>query len=123
MLVGETRGRPRPDLASPDPRRAAARHFATVALITVLGLALCGALVVPAVRMVANSVGIDDTLGSLRGLSQRSTIVARDGTTRLGVVGKQDRQDVTLDAVPRVVIDAVVDTEDATFWTNPGVDV
>src|SRR5215213_6565001 len=105
MLVGESRGRSRPDRGSPGPRRVAARHFATVAIVTVLGLALCGAVLVPTVRMVANSVGIDDTLGSLRALSQRSTIVARDGTTPLGVLGKEDRQDVALDEVPPVGID------------------
>jgi penicillin-binding protein 1A len=93
-----------------------------VAVVTVVGLALCTAVLVPAARLVAGAVGLDDTLGPLRALSQRSTIVARDGTP-LGVLGTQDRQDVRLAQVPRVAIDAVVDTEDATFWTNPGVDL
>src|SRR4051795_8497075 len=83
-------------------RRRAARHAVLVAIATVVGFALCGALLVPVTRLIAGSVGIDDTLGSLRSLSQRSTIVARDGTTSLGVLGKQDRQDVTLREVPQV---------------------
>src|SRR4051812_27203114 len=104
-------------------RRRAARHAVLVAIAADVGVALCGALLVPVTRLTAGSVGIDDTLGSLRSLSQRSTIVARDGTTSLGVLGKQDRQDVTLREVPQVAREAVIDTEDATFWTNPGVDV
>src|SRR3954447_13462561 len=127
MLIGESSNRRGQggsrSSADRHVRRRAARHAVLVAIATAVGLALCGALLVPATRLIAGSVGIDDTLGSLRALSQRSTIVARDGTTPLGVLGKQDRQDVTLDEVPKVVIDAVVDTEDATFWTNPGVDV
>jgi penicillin-binding protein 1A len=123
VLVGERPGGSFASRSSGDARREAARHAVTVAIVTVVGLALCGAMLVPVSRMLADSVGVDDTLGPLRALRQRSTIVARDGTTPVGVLGTQDRQDVSLDQVPRVVIDAVVDTEDATFWTNPGVDL
>src|SRR5205823_4490710 len=34
-----------------------------------------------------------------------------------------DRQAVALRDVPQVMVDAVIDTEDATFWSNPGIDV
>src|SRR3954468_2370074 len=107
-----------------DPTGAhAGRQFALVAVAAVVGFALCFAALVPVVGMLGGSVHIATTLGPLRSLSQRSTIYAADGQTALGALGTKDRQAVPLRDVPQILIDAVVDTEDATFWTNPGVDV
>src|SRR5262245_57492048 len=73
--------------------------------------------------MVGDSVHLRDTLGPLRALSQRTTVYAADGTTQIGLLGLQYREDVPLAQVPKLLVDAVVDTEDATFFTNPGIDV
>lgn len=81
------------------------------------------ALLVPVATSIGASVSIDNTLRRLPPLEQRSTIYAADGTTVLGLLGSEDRVDVPLSQVPKVLVDAVVDTEDATFWHNPGVDV
>src|SRR3954468_15954726 len=110
--------------ASPQSRSTvrARRQFGLVVVGAVAALSLCFAALVPVASMVGGAVHLADTLGPLRSLSQRSTVYANDGVTALGVLGTQDRQAVELADVPRVVIDAVVDTEDATFWTNPGVD-
>jgi membrane peptidoglycan carboxypeptidase len=59
---------------------------------------------------------------NLRGLAERSTIYDAAGN-QLGVLGLQNRENVTFDQVPRVIVDAVVATEDKTFWTNEGVDI
>jgi penicillin-binding protein 1A len=92
-----------------------------VASITILSL--CTAAVVAAATMVGDSVHLGNTLGPLRALSQRTTVYAADGTTQIGLLGLEDRQDVPLSQVPKLLVDAVVDTEDATFFTNPGIDV
>jgi membrane peptidoglycan carboxypeptidase len=94
-----------------------------VAIGAVVGLSLCFAALVPVANMLGDSVHLDTTLGALRSLSQRSTIYAGDGVSTLGVLGTQDRQAVPFRDVPQLLVDAVVDTEDATFWTNPGVDL
>jgi membrane peptidoglycan carboxypeptidase len=52
---------------------------------------------------------------------QRSVILARDGT-RLAVLRDENREIVALEDVPAHVVDAVVATEDAQFWSHEGVD-
>jgi len=94
-----------------------------VVIASVTILSLCTAAVVTAATMVGDSVHLSDTLGPLRALSQRTTVYAADGTSQIGLLGLQDRQDVPLSQVPKLLVDAVVDTEDATFFTNPGIDV
>jgi penicillin-binding protein 1A len=42
---------------------------------------------------------------------------------RIGKIGLQDREPAELDEVPQILIDAVITTEDKTFWDNPGVDI
>jgi len=97
--------------------------FVAVVIASITILSLCTAAVVAAATMVGDSVHLRNTLGPLRALSQRTTVYAADGTTQIGLLGVQDRQDVALDQVPKQLVDAVVDTEDATFFTNPGIDV
>ncbi len=73
----------------------------------------CLLAVIPAVGTVA---------GAYHDLAQRSTVVDASGNV-LGQLGELDRQDVTLDQVPKILQDAVIAVEDKTFWTNQGVDV
>lgn len=97
-----------------------------VVAVVVGGLVIgaCIAALIPGTRDLA---GANDTAGSVTDamspLSQRTTVYANDGVTEIGVLGLEDRQHASLDEVPQVVIDAVVATEDRTFWTNPGFDL
>jgi penicillin-binding protein 1A len=55
-------------------------------------------------------------------LQERSTVYAANGSP-LGTLGLEDRELVSYHEIPKVLIDAVVATEDRTFWDNPGIDV
>jgi penicillin-binding protein 1A len=84
---------------------------------------VCLAALVPGLVTLAGSNDFNrDKLANLRGLAQRSTIFDAAGNV-MGVLGTQDREDVTLDQVPTIVQDAVISVEDRTFWDNDGVDL
>ena len=55
-------------------------------------------------------------------LPEVSTVYASDGT-ELGKLGVEDREPVAYAQIPAVLVNAVVATEDHTFWDNPGIDV
>jgi penicillin-binding protein 1A len=128
---------------TPRARRAAARLSAPVvehvrrpfgarlargltAAVMVLGL--LAASVVVGVRTAINaltagvaSTGSDDV--ALPTLAERSALFAVDGAP-LGVVHADhgNRVSVQLDQVPKVLVDAVIATEDAHFWSHNGID-
>jgi penicillin-binding protein 1A len=52
-----------------------------------------------------------------------STVYAADGSVLAVLSAAINRTPVTLDQVPDVLIDAVVDTEDSRFYTHGGIDV
>ena len=54
-------------------------------------------------------------------LEVRSSVYAADGSV-LGALGLQDRELARFTDIPKIVVDAVVATEDRTFWENPGFD-
>ena len=56
-------------------------------------------------------------------LSERSTIYAADGSVLATLHATENRVPVTIDKVPAQVINAVLDTEDARFWSHGGVDL
>ncbi|MCL2594187.1 MAG: transglycosylase domain-containing protein, partial [Promicromonosporaceae bacterium] len=53
---------------------------------------------------------------------QITTIYFSDGVTPVATLFQERRVLVTLDELPAFVAGAVVTSEDASFWTNPGVD-
>jgi membrane peptidoglycan carboxypeptidase len=55
-------------------------------------------------------------------LPEASTVYASDGSV-LGTLGVEDRESVAYSQIPAVLVNAVVATEDHTFWDNPGIDV
>src|SRR5947209_5678814 len=65
----------------------------------------------------------DDLAKSLRLLSERSVVLARDGST-IGVLhAEENRVPVKLDDVPPGVAKAVVDIEDDRFYEHGGIDL
>ena len=84
---------------------------------TTLGLLL--ALFIPLVG--SRVASYQPSSSRLQPLSVRSTVYAANGTT-LANLGYEDREPISYQNLSPLVIDAVVATEDRTFWTNPGVD-
>ncbi|MDP9442299.1 MAG: PBP1A family penicillin-binding protein, partial [Actinomycetota bacterium] len=97
-------------------------------LAATLGGVVAGSVVVGgglAIDAATSAVAVsnpDDVV--LPVLSERSELFAADGSS-LGVVQADDgnRVSVPLDQVPKVVVDAVIATEDARFWVHDGVDL
>jgi penicillin-binding protein 1A len=56
-------------------------------------------------------------------LSERSTIYAADGSVLAVLHGTENRTPISIDQVPEDVINAVVDVEDARFFTHGAVDL
>ncbi len=112
-----------PAAARPSPGRLARTLFLTLA-VGAAGALLSAVLVVPATRAVltAGSSGGAAPL-VLAPLRQTSTVYAADGSLLATLHGTENRVPVTFAQVPPGVVAAVVDTEDAGFWHEDGVNV
>lgn len=88
-----------------------------------VAVGLFGALLVPAVGKTLGASEHRVDLATLRPLSEPSTLYANDGTTVIARLGVEDREPVVFGEIPPLVVDAVVASEDPTFWTNNGVDL
>ncbi len=110
-------------------------HRATVLLARLLGAAvLCGALVAAMLLPLVGGLGLAADQAASRFLDtscdlvitpaqQTSTVLASDGTTVLATLFAQNRQDVSLSQVPRLVQQALISTEDRRFYSHHGVDL
>jgi len=94
------------------------------ALILVAGVLLGVSLValVPGTRQIGRSVDYRETVAGLGQLSAPTTVYDSEGNV-IDKIGLQDREPAKLAEVPQSLIDAVVVTEDKSFWTNSGVEV
>lgn len=120
-----------PDLA-PDPVAArkhwflrltgAVRTFVVIVVVGGVSIGACLAAVIPGAQVLATGNSYTPTTYALTELSRRTTVYDVNGN-EIGVLALEDRQPVDLEEVPQIVIDAVVATEDQTFWENPGIDV
>ena len=101
--------------------RSAATAVAIVALL-VATLAVGGRKAAEAVT--AGVASADPSAVALPPLAERSELFAADGSS-LGVVQADhgNRVVVPLDAVPEVLVDAVLATEDADYWRHGGIDM
>src|SRR5262245_13366816 len=104
---------------------AATRLPRFLIIIAVGGVALgaCLAALIPGIRTIATAHSYtSDVDTSLDQLSEPSYIYRSDGQ-QLAVIGLQDRQPIaSLDEVPDNIVNAIIATEDQTFWENPGYD-
>jgi membrane peptidoglycan carboxypeptidase len=97
--------------------------FVVTVVIGGILIGICVAALVPGLGIVTSATDYtNDLVTDLRDLSQRSTVYDAAGN-EIGVLGLENRESVSLDEVPQFVIDAVVATEDKTFWENEGVDL
>ncbi len=102
---------------------SAARYVTLVVLAGVL-LAASMALMATAARAVANApvTGDADDL-DLEPLSQRSVMLAADGS-RLAVLHREEnRKSVPLAEVPQVMLDTMLAVEDRAFYDHGGMNV
>jgi membrane peptidoglycan carboxypeptidase len=99
------------------------RQVVALALAAAVGVASAVVLVVPGALVVAGAGEYrDDTWTRLEPMSERSVIYDDTGGV-MATLGKQDRQFVPLRQVPKLLQDAVIAVEDASFWNNAGIDV
>src|SRR4249919_3305469 len=97
-------------------------RLAAIVVVSGLTLGVCLAALVPGARQVALAHHYTSTVKSLGELSEPTIVLDANGT-QIGKLGAQDREPVELAEVPQILINAVIDTEDKTFWKNPGIDV
>src|SRR6266498_5606715 len=105
----------------PKPARVLGR-FAAIVLVGGLTLGICLAALIPGARQIAQANHYTPTIGRLGELSQPTTVYAATGAP-IGKLGVQDREPAELDEVPQSLINAVIATEDKTFWKNSGIDI
>jgi penicillin-binding protein 1A len=105
----------------PDSARVLTR-LAAIVLVGGLTLGICFAALVPGARQIASAHHYTGSVKSLGELSEPTTVLDANGAV-IGKLGVQDREPVELAEVPQILINAVIDTEDKTFWKNPGIDV
>src|SRR5207248_4164545 len=104
-----------------EPVRVLAR-FSAIVLAGGLLLGVCFAALIPGARQIALANHYSATVRSLGELSQPTTVFDSMGAP-IGKLGIQDRDPAELAEVPQILINAVIATEDKTFWTNSGIDV
>jgi peptidoglycan glycosyltransferase len=109
----------------PADRRPPRSPAGSIALIVFATLAAIGALGAVAVvgGYIALSAGLKDPqeLENIRP-QEESIVYARDGETELARFGELQREIVSFDEIPPILIDATTAVEDKTFWTNSGFD-
>jgi penicillin-binding protein 1A len=106
------------------------RSFTTLVVgIVVGGIAVgaCVAAMIPGTVEIATAHHYTaKSVGSLRALSQPSTVYWSDGVTKMpcGTLGIEQRDPIqSVDEVPPRIVNAVIATEDRSFWTNDGIDL
>jgi len=103
------------------------RMLLTFLLTVIVGgvaVGACLAALVPGtVEVVTAHHYTTKAVADLSALAEPSTIYWNDGTEEMGTLGAQFRDPVHIDEVPPRVVNAVIATEDRTFWTNDGIDL
>src|SRR5262252_7104212 len=97
-------------------------RFSALILVAGVVLDLCFVALAPGTRQIGRSVHYRETLAGLGELSAPTTVYDSQGNV-IGKIGMEDREPAERPEVPQSLIDAVVVTEDKSFWTNSGVDV
>jgi penicillin-binding protein 1A len=87
--------------------------------------ATVAALAIPVEAIVTNgSTSVDNLIGDINApRSERTTVYAADGTILAILRANENRVPITINRVPSAVINAVLDVEDARFWTHGAVDL
>ena len=85
------------------------------------GLAVGGAVLASELRGLGRAVrGEAAEVGQLAEVSQNSSVFGRDGSLIAVLHAEENRSPVTLERVPKSVVDAILDMEDDHFWSHRG---
>jgi len=107
---------------SSTPGASLKRRLGFRLLLVFFGLFAAGVLVAGMTALV-----IAPTLPSVHNIMQKRLKAPLQVLTRHGQLiaefGNEERMPVTLDQVPKTLIDAVLSAEDRSFYTNPGIDL
>jgi penicillin-binding protein 1A len=100
-------------------------RFGVAVVLAGVGLALAAMLLLPEAQAIftAGTGGKADLTKSLRPLSERSVVYARDGSVLAVLHAEENRVEVKLSDVPPSVVKAVLDIEDDRFYQHGGVDL
>lgn len=99
------------------------RSFLLTVVVGGVAVGACLAALIPGTTAIAESHHFtSDKVADLSGLAQRSTIYDSANNV-IGVLGIENREDASLDEVPPLIQNAVIASEDKTFWTNDGFDL
>jgi penicillin-binding protein 1A len=105
------------------PTRHRLLRFGVIVAAGGIAIGLCAAALVPGFETIAAGSQYSGKVApQLQALVEPSTIYDTNGAY-FDTLGRIDRRPVTLSEVPQQLIDAVLATEDRTFYDNPGVDV
>ena len=98
-------------------------RLVTILVLGGLGLGVCFVALAPGVERIAASAQYSGKVGpQLRALEDPTTLYDMNGAA-YDRLGDLDRQPVALAAVPKMMRQAVISTEDRTFYSNDGIDV
>jgi penicillin-binding protein 1A len=108
--------------------RSLSRSLMTVLVAIVIGgvaVGACLAALIPGTVEVATGHHYTSPqVKELRALAEPSQIYWADGTPMGDAIGLQARQKIiSVDEVPKMVQNAIIATEDRSFWTNDGIDL
>jgi penicillin-binding protein 1A len=100
-------------------------RFVVAILAAGVGLALAAILLMPEAQafFTAGKGQKNDLAKSLRPLSERSVVLAKDGSVLADLHSEENRVPVKLSDVPPQVAKAVIDIEDDRFYEHGGVDL
>src|SRR5256714_3741868 len=97
-------------------------RLAAIVLVGGLTVGVAVAALVPGVRQIATANHYTASVKTLGDLSSPTTVFDANGG-HIGKLRLQDREPAELAEGPQILINAVIDTEDKTFWKNSGIDV
>ena len=99
------------------------RSFLLTVAIGGVAVGACLAALIPGATAITSANHFtSDKVADLSGLAQRSTIFDAAGGV-IGVLGLENREEVSLDTVPVLIQNAVIASEDKTYWSNDGIDL
>lgn len=103
----------------PKPRQ---RHYVRNTLLTLLAVLVLGVVAAFTTFLIAYAT-IDIPKPSQFAKAQVTSVYYADGTTPIGKFAEVNREIVDTTKLPKYIGNAVVASEDRTFWTNSGVDL
>jgi penicillin-binding protein 1A len=99
-----------------------------VAVVAAMGVVVAGSVVVlsPFASGAADAVDVEAPvidLNEIGNFATRSYVYGADGTPLATLFGPENREPVSLDAVPETVVETILAVEDAEFWQHNGVNL